>query len=271
MWTLIYSVSYPDHLGRSNTSTEKTKIWNDMFSISAVSPTNNSDILPYKIITDSHCTFTQITTQLSAGPTISSQFCWFTVYCWVIKSSHQAMTAHSWYRVCPVVCEWQFAACCYVLLCVSGSLQLVVMSCCVWVTVCSLLLCPVVCQWQFAARYVLLCVSDSLQLVVMSCCVSVTVCSSLCPVVCQWQFAACCYVLLCVSDSLQLVNMFCCLSVTVCSLLLCPVVCQWQFPACCYVLFIVCVCVTFLGVFASFPNLQSVFHFYHSLLFLQSV
>ena len=74
---------------------------------------------------------------------------------------------------------------------------------------------------------VLLCVSDSLQLVVMTCCVSVTVYSLLlCPVVCQWQFAACCYVLLCVSDSLQLFVVLC-LSVTVCSLLLCPVVCQW--------------------------------------------
>jgi hypothetical protein len=77
--------------------------------------------------------------------------------------------------LCPVVCQWQFAACCYVLLCVSDSLQLVVMSCCVSVTVCSLLLCPVVCQWQFAACYVLLCVSDSLQLVIMSFCVSMTV------------------------------------------------------------------------------------------------
>jgi hypothetical protein len=67
------------------------------------------------------------------------------------------MTAHKWHTVCPVVCQWQFAACCYFLSCVSDSLQLVVMSCRVSMTVCSLLLCPVVCQWQFAACcYVLL-------------------------------------------------------------------------------------------------------------------
>jgi len=149
----------------------------------------------------------------------------------------------------PVVCQWQFAACCYVLLCVSDSLQLVVMSCCVSarvcrlllcftsVTVCSLLLGPVVCQWQFAAcSYVLFCVSDSFQPVDRSCCLSVTVCSLfLCSVVCQWQFAACCLVLFCVSDSLQLVDMFVCVSVTVCRWLLCPVVCQWDIAGC-YVL-----------------------------------
>ena len=42
----------------------------------AVSPTHNNDISPFKIITCSHCIFTQITTQLSAGPTVSLQFLW---------------------------------------------------------------------------------------------------------------------------------------------------------------------------------------------------
>ena len=113
------------------------------------------------------------------------------------------------------------------------------MSCCVSVTVCSLLLCPVVCQWQFAACcYVLLCVSDCLQLVVKSCFVSVTVCSLLlrpvlsvtvcilllCHVLCQWEFTACCYFLFF----------------------------QWQFAYCCYVLILLIVFVIF--TFCFFPN-----------------
>ena len=139
------------------------------FPIPAVSPTHNNDILPFKIITGSHCTFTQIT-QLSAGLVDSSQFLW--VHC--LLQSHQKQSS---VNDCPQVIHC--------------------MSCCVSVTVCSLLLS----------------VSDSFQLVVLSCCVSVTVCSLL-------------LCLLCVSDSLLLVVMSCYMSVTVCSLLLCPVVCQ---------------------------------------------
>jgi hypothetical protein len=163
-----------------------------------------SDISSFNIITVSRCIFTQITTQLSAGLTVSSQFLW--VCCVVLSHQKQSSVNDGPQKIhsvsccvsvtvcvlflCSVLCQWQFAPCCYVLLCVSDSLRPVVMSCFVLLTVCSLLLCPVVCQWQYATCcYVLFCVSDSLQLVVLSCCVSVTVC-------------VCCYVLFCVSDSL---------------------------------------------------------------------
>jgi len=190
--------------------------------IPAGSPRHNNNILPFKITTGSHCTFTQITTQLSAGPAVSLQFLW--VNCLV--QSHQKQSVNDCPQVIHSVSCCVSVTVCSLLLSVSDSLQLVVMSCCVSVTVCSMLLCPAVCQWQFAACcYVLLCVSDSLQLVVMSCFVPVTVCRLLCPIVWQWQFAACCYVLLCVSDSLQLIVMSCYVSVTVCSLLLYPVLC----------------------------------------------
>jgi len=134
--------------------------------------------------------------------------------------------------LCPVVCQWQFAACFYVLLCVGDRLWLVVMSCCVSVIVCSLLLCLVlsvsICSLllcpvlSVTVCSLLLCpvltvtvcslllwscpLSDSWRPVVMSCSLS----DSLQPVVMvlssQWQFAACCYGPV--------------LSVTVCSLLL---------------------------------------------------
>jgi hypothetical protein len=81
----------------------------------AVSPTHNNDILPLKIITCSHCTFTQTTTQLSAGPTVSSQF--LSVRCLLL--SHQKQSSDN---DCPHMIHS--------------------VSCRVSVTVCSLLLCP---------------------------------------------------------------------------------------------------------------------------------
>jgi len=89
------------------------------FPISAVSHTHNNDILPFKITTGSYCTFTQITTQLSEGPTVSLQVLW--VHCLLL--SHQKQSS------------------------VNDCQQMIhSVSCCVSVTVCSLLLCPVVCQ-----------------------------------------------------------------------------------------------------------------------------
>jgi hypothetical protein len=65
-----------------------------------------SDISPFNIITVSCSTFTQITTQLSASPTISSEFCGSIVVSqWLPKDDKQC-----------------------VLICVSDSFQLVVMS-----------------------------------------------------------------------------------------------------------------------------------------------
>ena len=139
-----------------------------IFSISAVSPTHNNDIAPFKIITGSHCTFTQRTTQLSTGPTISSQFllvCSFTAESFTNNCCFTAVVSQ-WLTTDDTQC---------VLLCVSDSLQLVVMSCFVSVTVCSLLLCPVVCQWQFEACCVCLCVY-------------VCVCVFLCVCVCLCHF-----------------------------------------------------------------------------------
>ena len=85
------------------------------FPISSVSPTHNNDISPLKIITCSHCTFTQITTQLSAGPTVSLQFLW--VHCLLL--SHQKQSSVS---DCPQMIH--------------------IVTCFVSVIVCSLLLCP---------------------------------------------------------------------------------------------------------------------------------
>jgi len=80
------------------------------FPITAVSPTHNNDILPFKIITGSHCTITQITTQLSACPTISSQFLWVDRLLLSHQNSHQSMTAHCWYTVSHVLSKWHFTA-----------------------------------------------------------------------------------------------------------------------------------------------------------------
>jgi hypothetical protein len=75
------------------------------------------------------CTFTQITTQLSEGPTISSQFLW--VRC--LPLSHQEQSS---VNDCPQMIHSVF--------------------CSVSVTGGSLLLYLVLCQWQFAAsRYAL--------------------------------------------------------------------------------------------------------------------
>jgi len=90
-----------------------------LFSISAISPRHNSDISPFKITKGSHCTSTQITTQLSAGPIVSSQF--LSVRCLLL--SHQKLSS---VNDCPQMIHS--------------------VSCCVSVTVCSFLLCPVVCQ-----------------------------------------------------------------------------------------------------------------------------
>ena len=78
-------------------------------------PTHNNDISPFKIITGSHCTFTQITAQLLGGSTLSLQFLW--VCCLLL--SHQK--------------QWSVNDCPQMIHSVS---------CCVSVTVCSLLLCP---------------------------------------------------------------------------------------------------------------------------------
>ena len=142
------------------------------------------------LFTTWHCAFTEITTHQSAGHITSSQF----LLVHSLLLSHQSMTAHTC-TVCPFVCQWQFAACCYALLCVSDSLQPVVMSCCVSATVCSLLLCPVV---------------------------SVTICSLLlCPVL----SVTICSLFLCPVLPVTICSLLLCpvLSVTVCSLLLCPV------------------------------------------------
>jgi len=54
-----------------------------VYPTSVVSPTHNNDISPFKIITSSHCTFTQIRTQLSAGLAVSLQFLW--VHCLLLS------------------------------------------------------------------------------------------------------------------------------------------------------------------------------------------
>ena len=140
----IYCVNNPD-LPHSSLKTLQGKQQHELtlfvyFPISSVSPRHNNHILQFKIITASHCTFTQ-TTQPSARSTISSQFVnpLFTAELWKEVVNDCPQMIHS----VPIVCQWEFAACCYVLFCVSDSLQPVVLSCCVSVTICNLLLCPV--------------------------------------------------------------------------------------------------------------------------------